>query len=539
MITARTARGRRRPGSAAAFLVGLVAAAAVLGAPSRPACPAPQDVEEGAAALGGIDEAVQADLARLGIAQAPLCSDATFVRRASLDLIGTLPTAAEVRAFLADGSPDKRSALVDRLLERPEYADYWAMKWCNLLRVKSEFPINLWPNAVQAYHRWIRESLHANLPYDRFVREMLTSSGSNFRVPQVNFWRAVQKKDPATLARAVALTFMGARAEKWPKERFDGMAAFFSRVGYKTTAEWKEEIVFFDAGKPMPAAKPVFPDGTPAALQPGRDPRATFADWLIDAKNPNPWFARSIANRVWSWMLGAGVVHEPDDLREDNPPSNPELLEFLERALVVARYDVKHLFRLIAKSRAYQSSCVPASQDARAAAHFAHYAVRRLEPEVLIDAIDLVTGTTETYVSRIPEPFTYVPTEKRSIELADASISSPFLDLFGRSPRDTGLESEQRDALPTAAQRLHLLNSSHVRRKLTDGPALRALLQGRRSPRDAVDALYLAILSRRPTAEDLAVLESFGRAGAGRGGASAAIDVAWALFNSAEFQYRH
>jgi hypothetical protein len=190
-----------------------------------------------------------------------------FVRRAYLDVIGTLPTEQEARTFLSDRDPNKRRALIDHLLEREEFADYRAMKWGDLLRVKSEFPINLWPNAVQAYHRWIRTSLQDNLPYDRFVREMLTSSGSNFRVPQVNFYRAVQSKEPQAIAQAVALTFMGVRAENWPTDRLSGMPAFFSQIGYKPTGEWKEEIVYWDPARGAKASPPaVFPDGQPARL---------------------------------------------------------------------------------------------------------------------------------------------------------------------------------------------------------------------------------------------------------------------------------
>ncbi len=215
------------------------------------------------------------------------------------------------------------------------------MKWCDLLRVKSEFPINLWPNAVQAYHRWIRTCVKENMPYDRFVRELLTASGSNFRKPQVNFYRAVQSREPQAVAQAVALTFMGVRPASWPKERWSGMAAFFSQIAYKPTLEWKEEIVLFDLEKAATeaAAKTLqtaaFPDGTPAKLSPGQDPREAFADWLLAPKNP--WFARNMANRVWFWLLGRGIVDPPDDMRPDNPPSNPELLAYLEQELVASR----------------------------------------------------------------------------------------------------------------------------------------------------------------------------------------------------------
>ena len=214
-----------------------------------------------------IDARVFDRLKRLDIQPAFLSSDAVFLRRAYLDVIGTLPTAQEAAQFLADRDPAKRAALIDRLLERPEFADYWAMKWSDLLRVKAEFPIDLWPNAAQAYHHWIRAAIRENQPYDRFVRELLTGSGSNFRDAPVNFYRAMQSKEPPAIAQTVALTFMGTRAENWPPERLAAMAGFFSQIGYKETGEWKEEIVYFKprpAGAPAPAVGAAFPDGTPA-----------------------------------------------------------------------------------------------------------------------------------------------------------------------------------------------------------------------------------------------------------------------------------
>jgi hypothetical protein len=493
---------------------------------------------------GRIDELVFAKLKQLGIEPAHPCSDAVFLRRVYLDTLGTLPTVAEAREFLDDKSPDKRDKLIDALLERPEFADFWAMKWSDLLRVKAEFPINLWPNAAQAYHHWIRQSIKTNLPYDQFVRALLTSSGSNFRVPQVNFYRALQSKDPKGIARAVALTFMGTRAEKWPEERLAGMSAFFLKVGYKPTGEWKEEIVIFDphktdpppkpegaakpgpkkaaekkAGekKPKPVAlpDPVFPDGTPAEIAWDKDPRVVFADWLITPKNP--WFTRHIVNRVWYWLEGRGIVHEPDDIRPDNPASNPELLNWLAEELVKSKYDLKHIYRLILKSSTYQLSAIPRSKHPQAAVHFAAYAVRRLEAEVIIDALNQITGTTESYSSIIPEPYTFIPVTRRAIALPDGSITSSFLELFGRPPRDSGMESERNNRI-TAGQRLHLLNSSHIRNKLRDGPALKKLQEG-----NIAENLYLAILSRYP-----------GEGEKGRGD-----QLAWTLINTTEFLFRH
>jgi hypothetical protein len=366
-------------------------------------------------------------------------------------------------------------------------------------------------------------------------------------VPPVNFYRAVQSKEPQALAQAVALTFLGVRAKSWPEERWSQMAVFFARIGYKPTGEWKEEIVLFDPNTPVTRTA-VLPDGTSVALAPDRDPREVFADWLVDAKNP--LFARNIVNRLWSWLLGRGIIHEPDDIRPDNPPSNPALLAFLERELIAARYDLKHLYRLILNSQTYQLSSVPKTRKPEAEAHFASYPLRRLEAEVLIDALNQITGTTEKYSSAIPEPFTFIPEDQRSIALADGSITSSFLEMFGRSPRDTGLESE-RNNKPTADQRLHLLNSSHIQRKIEQGPGLQSLLRSRARPREIIDTLYLTILSRFPTEEELKIVAAYAQPSpAGRGPSTrnkasaapsreAAIDLAWALINSPEFLYRH
>lgn len=486
-----------------------------------------------------IDRLVFARLKKLGIEPASVCSDAVFVRRAYLDVIGTLPTAKEAGAFIKDTDPGKREALIDQLLKRPEFTDYWTMKWCDVLRVKAEFPINLWPNAVQAYHRWIRTAMRDNKPYDQFARELLMANGSNFRVGPVNFYRAMQSKDPQGIAQTVALTFMGERVDKWPKERLAGLAGFFSQLSYKSTQEWKEEIVFFDSGRTnregVVTRTAVFPDGTSVQLRPDRDPREVFVDWLISPKNE--WFARNIVNRVWSWLMGRGIIHEPDDIRPDNPPSNPELLAYLGKELVAAKWDLKHIYRLVLTSRTYQLSSAPGLNSSEAVANFARYPLRRLEAELLIDALNQITGTTEKYTSAIPEPFTFIPEDQRSVELPDGSISSSFLEQFGRPSRDTGLESERNNRI-TSDQRLHMLNSSHIQRKIEQGPKIHALLKNTTAPREVIGGLYLMILSRLPTEQEVQAVQEYSQS-SGLKGREAAMDLAWALINSSEFLYRH
>lgn len=483
-----------------------------------------------------IDELVFNRLQKLGIRPANPCTDAVFIRRVYLDVIGTLPASDEVVKFLADKNPDKRAALIDQLLARDEFADLLGLKWCDLLRVKSEFPVNLWPDAVQAYDHWVRVSIRENLPYSQFAWQLLTAGGSNFRVPPVNFYRSAGAKDPKAIARVVALAFMGERADAWPAKKLDNMAVFFSQVGFKATNEWKEEIVFYNGmeGDAHPRAA-TLPDGTTATLEPGKDPREIFAHWLITSKN-SP-FARNAVNRTWFFLFGRGIIQEPDDARPDNPPCNPELLDWLAQQLVASHYDMKQIYRLILNSKTYQLSCIPSTNDPREVANFACYPLHRIEAEVLIDAIDQITGSSEEYTSMIPEPYTFVSTDNRSIQLADGSIGSAFLEMFGRPPRDTGLLSERRDKV-SSGQRLTLLNSSTIQAKLTRSTKLRDLMRAKGTPADIATQIYLTILSRYPTPEELDALKSYSQTSEAKGPA-VMLDLTWALINSSEFLYHH
>ncbi len=499
-----------------------------------------------------IDRLVFAKLGKLDIPPSDPCTDEVFLRRVYLDMTGTLPTAQQCRKFLASPDTNKRSRLIEELFERGEFADYWALKWCDLLRVKAEFPSNLWPNAVQAYHRWVRTALYTNMPYDEFARAMLTSSGSNFRVAPVNFYRAVPRHEGGEIAQIVALTFMGMRTDGWERGQLLGMAAFFGNVGYKKTAEWKEEIVFFDptktflhpdSGEPVP---PMLPGGTVVSIPDGQDPREVFADWLIESDA----FSQSIVNRVWYWLLGRGIVHEPDDFRPGNPPQNQALLDFLAGELVDSGYDLRHIYRMILNSKTYQRSAIHNEGNRTDTANFSHYQVRRLGAEVLIDAICQITRTTETYSSAIPEPFTWIPEKQRSIMLADGSITSPFLDLYGRPPRDSGYESE-RNNQSSSSQKLHLLNSTHIQKKIMNNSQLLGMYYKKpdkgkkkkaklvwKTPEKSVENMYLTILSRHPTEPEMEVALAYGRE-SGLNRRDASIDVAWALLNSKEFIYRH
>jgi len=485
-----------------------------------------------------IDEIVFRHLNQLHIEPAQLCSDPVFLRRVYLDATGTLPTAAEAQQFILDRNPNKRSDLINQLLERDEFADYMTLKWGDALRIKAEFPINLWPNAVQSYHHWIRDSVRTNKPCDQFARELLTSSGSNFEMPPVNFYRAMQNRSPSGIAQTVALTFLGERAERWTSNDLSNLAGFFANVGYKSTGEWKEEIVYFNPASTIAGAlngaphQTILPDGKKITLSPDEDPRVILADWLIR----NPQFARNIVNRTWCWLFGRGIVQEPDDFRADNPPSNPELLEYLEKQFVESGFDFKRLCRLILNSKTYQLASLPKSNNPTAAANFAFYPLRRLDAEVLIDAVDQVTGTNELYLSAIPEPYTFIPDNLRSIALPDGSITSSFLEMFGRPPRDTGFESERNNHI-TAAQKLWFLNSSQMQRKIESSRLIQFQTSSNRAPAEVVSGMYLGILSRYPTATETKIAEEYFQTNGSK--RQAAVDLAWALMNSTEFLYRH
>ncbi len=418
-------------------------------------------------------------------------SDSVLVRRLYLGLAGRLPTADEARAYVNSTEPNKYENLVDQLLNSDGFADYWTLHWCDTLRIKSEFPINLWPNAVYGYQRRIRAFLKNNESYDRFARALLTSSGSNFRTPEVNFYRAMADRSPASIARTVSLTF-------WSNPQPPEFAKTFEAVKFKSTKEWKEEIVYWQA------------DGDDK-------PWNTVAEAVI----AHPDFARAAANRVWFWLFGHALTEDPDNIQSRTV--NPELLEYLASEFVKNGYDFRQLCRNAVTTAAYRAA-------------FPDFPVRRLDAEVLDDAICDLTGAPRRYASVIPEPFTFLPPDARSITIADGSLSSSFLILFGRPARDSGMLAERNNEI-NAKQRLWLFNSGELYRNLSKIPR-RDELKKLPFPKK-VDELYWMFYSRPPTDEERDTIVTEFNQLKGTPKWRFPQDLCWILVNSKEFLYQH
>ena len=450
-----------------------------------------------------IDELVLAKLAELNIEPSPLSSDTEFIRRAYLDAAGILPPPEDVRSFLADSAPDKRAKLIDALLDRPEFVDYWSYKWSDLLLVSSK---TLPSNAMWAYYNWIRRSVETNKPWDQMARELLTASGNTLSNGAASYY--VLHKNPVALTENVAMTFMGfsitcARChnhplEKWTQKDYYQMANLFSRVGIKNGAERGDFIVYQartgDINHPrlnMPLApRPL--DGPAMPLDSPADRRQVFADWLVSPENP--FFARALVNRVWKNFMGRGLVEAVDDIREANPASNPALLEALTRDFVGRRFDVKHLARTIMNSTSYQLTSKPTESNAGDLKYHSHYIARRLPAEVILDAISQVTG--------VQESFPAYP-GRRALQLPDASVDSYFLTAFGRPPRVTAADSERQQE-PSITQALHVINGDTINRKLAASHGLiQDLLAEKADNRTAIERLYVAALSRYPSEEEV------------------------------------
>ncbi|MFN3244179.1 MAG: DUF1549 and DUF1553 domain-containing protein [Planctomycetota bacterium] len=483
-----------------------------------------------------IDALVQQKLVKLQLAPAPGCDDATYLRRVYLDIIGQLPTAADVRAFLADESDDKRARIVDELLQRPEFPDVWAMTWAEVLRIE---PQNLEQKGVHIFTRWLREALRDGTPMDQVVTRMLTASGSAFRVPEANYWATA--RDPKVLAENAAQTFLGIRLqcaqchnhpfERWRMDDYYGFAAFFAQLGRKNGDTPREQIIYDRSSgdirnaRTLQRAKPRFLGGDAPEIPGDVDRRKVLAEWLTSRKNP--WFAKNLANRVWARFFGRGLVHPVDDVRVSNPPSHPDLHRRLGEKLAASGFDVRELIREICASATYQSAQHP---DAAPAATFAGMTPRRLSAEQMLDAIGQVT--------EVPTKFRGVPLGASAVQVVSPDSGNRFLDLFGRPDRDSVCTCERREE-PTLNQVLHLINGTTIEQKVrsADGRLVR-LLSDETEPEQILEELFLATYARRPRADERdRVLGAIQAAGDDARGAWE--DVLWAMFNSKEFLFQH
>lgn len=489
-----------------------------------------------------IDDLAAAEWKRLGVKPAPLADDATFLRRVFVDLIGTLPTADETRTFLNDGASHKRAQIVDELLARPEYVDYWSLRWGDLLRAHRRY---LGDKGLASFSGWIRQSVRENKPLDTLTRELLTAQGNLFMNGPVAFFFIDEKVEE--LAETTSQVFLGVRLqctrchhhpnEVWSQDDYYGLAAFFSRLQTKDSGQigsrfggpksLRVTAAENPNRKPIVASAPrLFGDRVEPA-DASTDPRLRLAEWIT--RPDNPYFARNFVNRYWAALLGRGLVEPVDDIRATNPASLPVLLDSLARDFAEQHYDPKHLLRTICSSRVYQLAAElnpPRDIDGQL---FTHRVPRRLSAEVLLDAINQVTGTNETFDGQ--------PPGTRAIALPDPTVVSHFLATFGRPLRNSSCECA-RGSAPDLSQVLHLANSTALHQKLVSPTGRLAVgLKAGWTDDEMMEELYLSTLGRRPTEyERQAVRESLAE-GASR--EEAWQDVLWALINCAEFVFSH
>lgn len=486
--------------------------------------------------LNFIDELVDAKLRKLNIHPVGLCSDADFLRRAFLDIIGTLPTAAEAREFLRDSSPNKRRALVDSLLVRKEYADFQALKWSDVLRVDR---LALGHKQAYVYYRWIRDAFARNRPFDDVAREIITATGPLSKHPAGNLFKVAKK--PGEVAATVSQVFMGIRIEcaqchhhpfdQWSQRDYYGMEAFFTQVNFKSTPAGQVLLPNKKSTTKHPRTRGVVQAHALLQDEPNETPegdrRRLFADWLT--ADDNRWFARNIVNRVWAQLVGRGIVTPVDDFRLTNPPTNPELLDALAKSFVESGFDLHELIRTITSSRTYQMVTTPSGMNERDEQNYSRALFKRLDAEVRFDMICQVTGSTEK--------FRGVPAGSRAIELWDSQVPHYFLSLFGRPVRATACECERANQ-PSVAQVLHVLNSPQIQEKLSsDAGQLAMLGESISDDEQLVDEIYLMFYSRFPTTdEQVSVSRYLANADNRR---KAVEDVAWSLMNTVEFLFNH
>jgi hypothetical protein len=501
-----------------------------------------------------IDEYVFANLREIGIPPSPVCDDATFLRRVTLDIAGRLPTEAEAREFLASTDERKREQAVDRLLSSPGYADYFANKWTALLKNRRDDASDITSNF--AFHAWIRDSLLGNVPYDQLVRELLAATGTVVGNPPVAWYKRVS--DPKQQIEDISQLFLGVRMqcaqchhhpfERWSQDDYYSLAAFFSQVGRKPTGIRGEDLIFHQRGRATATNVKTGEALVPAALgddvgeiAPEEDPRLRLADWM--GSPDNPFFARALVNRYWKHFFTRGLIEPEDDIRDTNPPSNPELLAALESHFVASGFDLKDLVRVIATSKAYQLSAMPNEHNLVDRQNYSRFYPRRLPAEVLLDAIDDLTGAKTTFAN--------LPPGTRAVALPDNSYNraSAFLQVFGRPDSASVCECE-RDQSSNLAQSLHLLNSAEMQGKLATANGRAMQLAASETPlEERITHLYMAAFARPPRDDELqTAVGYFGTPpvdaegnplDASQAAQQNARDLVWALINTKEFLFNH
>ena len=502
-----------------------------------------------------VDDLVFKNLEQLGIPPSPVCDDSTFLRRVSLDIGGRIPTDEEAREFMASADPEKRSKAIDRLLRSPDYADYFANKWTAVLKNRRDNTSDITSNF--AFHAWIRDSLLSGVAYDQMVRELLAATGTIVANPPVAWYKRV--KDPKQQIEDVAQLFLGVRMqcaqchhhpfERWSQTDYYGLAAFFSQVGRKPTDTRGEDLIFHKRGiaeavntKSGRKIRPAALGDDVGEIPPDEDPRLRLAQWM--SSPANPFFAKALVNRYWKHFFSRGLVEPEDDLRDTNPPTNPQLLDALERHFIDSGFDLKELVRVITNSKAYQLSSIPNEHNAVDRQNYSRYYPKRLQAEVMLDAIDQVTGATTSFAN--------LPLGTRAVALPDNSYNraSPFLKVFGR-PEATSVCECERVQSGSLAQSLHLLNASDIKSKLatSKGRANRLCTSKELSSADKVSELYLAAFGRVPTARESQIAVEYleqpltdadGKPiEANRAARDNMQDLVWALLNTKEFLFNH
>ena len=485
-----------------------------------------------------IDTLVNAKLKKLRLLPSPLCSDQTFVRRAHLDITGTLPSPDEVERFLADASPQKRERVVDQLLARKEFVEMWVMKWAELLQIRSA-PNKLSYKAALLYYDWLQDRLASNLPINEIVQELLTASGGTFKNPPSNYYQ--NETETLKTAENVAQVFMGIRVQcaqchnhpfdRWTMNDYYGFAAFFTRIGRKAGEDPRETIVFAnnDGEVNHPVDKRVMAPKFLGGAQPDcqdQDRRAVLAKWLVSPDNP--FFARNLVNIIWAHFMGKGIVDPVDDVRASNPASNPELLDALAKKFTEQNFGFKKLVREICCSHTYQLAAEPNETNAGDTRDFSHAPIRRLRSEVLNDSITQVTET--------KDKFQGLPRGARAVQIADGATSTYFLTTFGRASRETCAESEVKTD-PTLSQALQLLNGEAAHQRIQEGGVVARLLKEGKTSSQVIQNLYLRCLSRKPTEHEMAKITEL--AGDEKLKEQFLNDLFWSLLNSKEFVFNH